>query len=281
MKLEEINPFIRYYAIHSSYLQTQKNSVCYDCRLFFVIEGSGKFFIENTEYPLNPYTMIYLPPKTCYRFQFDDSNSIKLLIINYDLTSDFSHISDVIGISVAENYDEKRLLKYDLPTELSKPIIQYNREDALEKLQKCMDVYNEKNTYYSQISSALLKLILFDMLLKNQPENNNPLKEIISYIYSDYKNFYLSNATIAQRFNYHPVYLNRIFKEYTNQTIHQFLINLRLNKAKELLLTTLWDITKISEEVGFLSYTHFIKVFREKFEIPPQQYRKAHKYRGY
>jgi transcriptional regulator GlxA family with amidase domain len=77
------------------------------------------------------------------------------------------------------------------------------------------------------------------------------------------------------------VYLNRIFKEYTHQTIHQFLINLRLNKAKELLLTTLLDITKISEEVGFLSYTHFIKVFREKFEIPPQQYRKAHKYRGY
>ncbi len=281
MKLEEINPFIRYYAIHSSYLQTLKNSVCYDCRLFFVIEGSGKFFIENTEYSLNPYTMIYLPPKTCYRFQFDDSNSIKLLIVNYDLISDFSYITDVIGISVVENYDEKKLLKYDLPPELSKPIIQYNREDSLEKLQKSMDVYNEKNTYYSQISSALLKLILFEMLQKNQPENNNPLKEIISYIHSNYKNFYLSNATIAQRFNYHPVYLNRIFKEYTNQTIHQFLLNLRLNKAKELLLTTLFDITKISEEVGFLSYTHFIKVFREKFEIPPQQYRKAHKYRGY
>jgi hypothetical protein len=178
MKLEEINPFIRYYAIHSSYLQTQKNSVCYDCRLFFIIEGSGKFFIENTEYPLNPYTMIYLPPKTCYRFQFDDSNSIKLLIVNYDLTSNFSYISDVIGISMVENYDEKKLLKYDLPTDLFKPIIQYNRKDTLEKLQKCMDVYNEKNTYYSQISSALLKLILFEMLQKINPKTIIRLKKL-------------------------------------------------------------------------------------------------------
>ena len=144
-----------------------------------------------------------------------------------------------------------------------------------------MEVYREKNAYFSQISSALLKLVLFEILQENQPTNNNPLKEIISYVNSNYKNFYLSNTTIAQRFNYHPVYLNRIFKEYTNKTIHQFLIDLRINKAKELLLTTLLNITAISEEVGFLSYTHFIKVFREKFKIPPQQYRKIHKYRGY
>lgn len=280
MKLEEINPFIRYYAIHSSYPQTQKNSVCYDCRVFFIIEGNGKFFIENTEHQLSPYTLIYLPPKTNYRFQFNNKNDIRFFTINFDLPSDFSYVSNVIGISLAENFDEKKLVKYDLPTELCYPIIQNNRKTALDKLQNGMNVYKSKTVYSSQISSALLKLIIFEILQENQPTDNNPLKEIISYIYSNIKNFNLSNATIAQRFNYHPVYLNRIFKEYTNQTIHQFLIELRLNKAKELLLTTLLDITSISEEVGFLSYTHFIKVFREKFGIPPQQYRKKHKYNG-
>ena len=280
MKLEEINPYIRYLAIHSSYPRTQKNSVCYDCRLFYDLDGNGVFFADGKEYEISPYTLIYLPPKTCYRFQFIDYNSIKFYTVNYDLTSDFSHISHVIGISTAENYNEKRLIKYDLPTELSSPIILNNRESALMKLQNCINVYREKSTYFSQISSAQLKIILFETLKENQPQIDNPIKEIIDYVQSNHRNFYLTNESIALRFNYHPVYLNRIFKEHTNQTLHQYLINLRLNKAKELLLTTLLDITAISEEVGFLSYTHFIKAFRKKFAIPPQQYRKVHKYNG-
>lgn len=282
MRLGEINPFIRYGALLSFYQRIDKNFICYDCRLFFIEEGAGYLYIGKEKCYISEGTLIFLPQKTRYHFEFQNQNEIKFYTINYDLINDYSNIVDTIGVSLEEEYDEKRLVKYFLPAEFSKPIIQNGRQDLAKMIKRCVETYRQKKLFFSQISSAQLKLILFEMLNEEQFSNNEnrKVKEIIAYIELNYWDACLTNKEIANKFHYHPVYVNRLFKAYTNETLHQFIINFRLENAKELLVNSVLDITSISERVGFSSYSHFIKVFRERFGVPPKEYRKNHKYNG-
>ena len=70
-------------------------------------------------------------------------------------------------------------------------------------------------------------------------------------------------------------------KTYTNKTLRDYIIDFRLNMAKNYLATTTLNVTSVAEKTGFSSYAYFIKVFREKFGLAPLKYRKAHKNIGF
>lgn len=63
------------------------------------------------------------------------------------------------------------------------------------------------------------------------------------------------------------------FKKYAGTTIAKFILNIRIEKAQELLTTTNLSVTEISEKVGFCDYNYFCRVFRKYNGISPQKYR--------
>jgi AraC-like DNA-binding protein len=67
--------------------------------------------------------------------------------------------------------------------------------------------------------------------------------------------------------------LHRMLKTSTNQTISQFIREIRLKKAKELLLNQDLTVSEISYRVGFGSPTYFNKCFHEYFGYPPGEAR--------
>ena len=69
-------------------------------------------------------------------------------------------------------------------------------------------------------------------------------------------------------------YLTKLFKKYTSEGLYEYLINFRINKAKELLRTSQIPIYEISEKVGFESVSNFIKTFKQNEEITPLKFRK-------
>ena len=70
-----------------------------------------------------------------------------------------------------------------------------------------------------------------------------------------------------------PGHMLRTFKELFGQTPHQYLINVRLNHAKRLLLTTDTPVTEIGVSVGFESLGSFSWLFRQRFGLSPRAYR--------
>lgn len=67
------------------------------------------------------------------------------------------------------------------------------------------------------------------------------------------------------------------FKKATGLSPHQYHLNLRLNKARELLLSTHLSIYEIAYNTGFDSPFYFSKIFKKKNGLSPQTYREAHK----
>ena len=65
----------------------------------------------------------------------------------------------------------------------------------------------------------------------------------------------------------------KIFKEITGQSPNQYHMNLRLDKAKELLNTTHLNITEVAYQSGFESVFYFSKLFKIKNKMSPKAYR--------
>jgi two-component system, response regulator YesN len=83
----------------------------------------------------------------------------------------------------------------------------------------------------------------------------------------------MSLQTIANKVNLHPVYLSKIYKNVTNETIGDYIYQLRMKRADFLLRHTKLKVTDVGNELGFFSQSHFIKVFKKHFGCTPQKYR--------
>jgi AraC-like DNA-binding protein len=72
-----------------------------------------------------------------------------------------------------------------------------------------------------------------------------------------------------------PYYLIRLFRRIYKQTPHQYLIQLRITRAKELLSHSDLSITEICADVGFESLGSFSALFRKIAGISPSAYRRS------
>ncbi len=81
-------------------------------------------------------------------------------------------------------------------------------------------------------------------------------------------------ASTAQILGINPSYLSRSFKSAMNCNFLDYLTNVRINNAINLLLNSDKNITEIAFEVGYNSSNHFCKAFRKVMGISPLRYRK-------
>lgn len=276
MKLDRINPFIRYAKTHECFNVMKERSVCYDCRLFYIADGEGCIEIEGENREVGEGTLIYLPPRTVYRFDFRDAYSVKIRVINFDLVDTFSGKSSSLGTAKEGEVDLTRSPIYPIPCEFEKPVFLFGAEFAGETLGEITEAYLLKNDYYREICSAKLKLLLFELITRGacgegEPE---PALAIERYIKSNYHLHELDNGTISRAFNYHPYHASRLIKAHTGKTLHEYLVDFRLHIARNYLTTSRLSVTEIADRCGFSSYNHFIKCFRERTGVSPLKYRK-------
>ncbi len=283
MKMEFLNPYIRYAAQQNTYYPPKENSVCYDCRLFYIVHGEGKFFVNDRHYAITNNTLIFLPPKSCYRFFFENLNQTKIAVLNFDLTGKFCQFSRSLGTATESTFETDKFPDYELPQEFSAPIIANNCIPIYDKIANCIELYLRKEPYYKYSASAQVKLALVSLLKesKNERSDYKLVQSIQEFIRNNYHDPELNNETIAMQFRYHSYHLNRLMKAHTNKTLREYIIEYRLHIAKNYLSTSTLNITMVAEKTGFSSYTYFIKLFRERIGASPLQYRKTYKNIGF
>ena len=283
MKIEDLNPFIRYAATHQTYYPKKENSICYDCRLFYVLQGEGTFFANGQNYNVSKGFCAYLPPQTQYNFKFLNHNAVRIYVINFDLSCEFISFNKSLGTATETNFQKDKVLLYDLPQEFNQPIIQSNAISIRNQVGDCVEIFIKKIDYFKHSASAYLKLALIGLLSHFNSKKNDYrlIQSVQEFIRNNYHDTELNNVEIAKQFNYHPYHINRLMKVHTKKTLHDYLLDYRLHMAKNYLRTTTLNVTEIAEKTGFSSYSYFIKIFRERTGNSPLQYRKANKNIGF
>ncbi len=63
----------------------------------------------------------------------------------------------------------------------------------------------------------------------------------------------------------------RLFKESTGQSPHQYVVDARVRKARELLTTGKFTISEAAHHVGFVDQSHLTRHFKRVFGLPPKR----------
>lgn len=79
---------------------------------------------------------------------------------------------------------------------------------------------------------------------------------------------------LARQAGINEAKLKEGFKEVYGQSVHAYLLELRLEKAKQLLLKSELSITEITYEIGYSHVTHFTSLFKKELGITPSEWRK-------
>ena len=69
-------------------------------------------------------------------------------------------------------------------------------------------------------------------------------------------------------------YLNRLFSSHVGMTPHRYFTNMRVQHAKQLLLTTHGSIEEIAEQCGFENASNFIRLFKQRTNMTPTAFRR-------
>lgn len=78
---------------------------------------------------------------------------------------------------------------------------------------------------------------------------------------------------LAEKVYMSPNYLRTLFKDYTGETVLEYVTRTRINRSAELLRDTNMRVSDISRKVGYENPSHYCAVFRRQMGITPNQFR--------
>lgn len=148
------------------------------------------------------------------------------------------------------------------------------------------DVYGVKDDEVISVFQDIVAFPVFNqegeveqvaVLIRGQ-RNYNVTKNInqsIKYLKENYQNEYCLED-VAKEANLSPYHFIRVFKSQTGKTPYDFLMDIKMEKAKELLTSTSKTIFDICVDIGFSSPSHFANVFSKAAGISPSAYRKKY-----
>ncbi|WP_459210890.1 AraC family transcriptional regulator [Aquimarina rhabdastrellae] len=134
------------------------------------------------------------------------------------------------------------------------------------------DCIQKQNYLYEVLVYLIKNHTISHQDIIREHKDRKTLNKVEEYLHDNYtKKIELKElAEIAELSPYH---LNRMFAKANGIPPHQYLINLRLNKARKL-LKRMKTSTEIAYEVGFYDQSHFIRNFKLFLGITPKQYQK-------
>ena len=174
---------------------------------------------------------------------------------------------------------ESMLKRLELPTEkLYKIAYPANLVNLITDL---ISELQTKNRFYIDNASLILQNILLYVAKNSTPYLNmqtNPLKvpadvsKIVTYLNEHYTETLEVNE-IAEQLHISHCRLIALFKKFESVTPKQYIINLRIRKARELLENSSLSIGDIAAKVGYPNALYFSRIFKKNTGISPTQYR--------
>lgn len=172
------------------------------------------------------------------------------------------------GIFPVINFDCKEFLCDEVISLPIKSADTYIKD--FEKM-KALSLFEENRAEIMSVFYSILHRLSLESSVRNV------IIPAIKYIESNYQNPKLSNAALAKKCNISEVYFRKIFTETYKTTPKQFIVDMRINKAKQLLSDGILNIGAVAEKCGFSNQYHFCRLFKEKTGLTPTEYMKQHR----
>lgn len=227
--------------------------------IHYVVSGKGFFICDDIKYFLERgQAFIIFPEKITY-YEADYLEPWHYIWIGFSgvIAKDFIYKCGFSKVNYI--YTQKKKIEYTIS--LLKDLIK--------------DPYNSIKVlgYFNLFFGSLIENNIFEtQKLSNEP-NYYLIKRIADYITNNYwENIKI--AQLAKSNNLDRSYFSRIFKKEMGVSPQQFLLDFRMQRAKELLKRNDICIGDCARSVGYKDQLVFSKIFKSYFKVSPTQYRK-------
>jgi len=85
----------------------------------------------------------------------------------------------------------------------------------------------------------------------------------------------LTDASVAATLGLSTSHFRYLFRETTGQPFHKFLVSLRLEKARQMLVEQEIAVSVVAKAVGFAGLSHFSRAFAQRFQVSPTSIRRS------
>ena len=139
--------------------------------------------------------------------------------------------------------------------------------------------YILKPVNYGEFGTCIdnLKISLFERRVSTEEEpekqDERTITGITKYL-QEHLEEEMSLAILSEEFHLNAQYISQLFKNEIGVNFLTYLTNIRMEKAKKLLLGTSLSVAELSEQCGYGDYRVFTKVFKKSEGITPSQYRR-------
>lgn len=243
--------------------------------IIYIKKGKGLVFVDFETYEAQAGDIFIILPEHVHGLRQIVGERMEYENIIFDLSFVENTTFDLCFQKYWQPLQQK---KVSFPTYL------YSGHELHDSVQKYLDssdiLCDQKPIGYELAVKGNLMLIfsqLFQMPSTNlitTDKNMQKLKSVLSQIEEGYTQK-LTIHKIASDCGYSESHFMRWFKEMTGTSFGNYLIDYRLEKAAALLKTSTLTVLDIAEQCGFDNISNFNRLFKKKFELTPNQFRKT------
>ncbi|MBJ6360716.1 AraC family transcriptional regulator [Paenibacillus sp. GCM10012307] len=230
----------------------------------YTYQGNARLLLDGAEHTAKRFQLVHGGKGMC------------LEIVSLSEVFEFYLIFYKVTLPLSGRMQTRRLLEHGNPF-----LMQYsfspNQPLPLFHLVQRMDQeWREAGTASQLLVKGLFYQFVHEVVAQMQSQGIRPSEpdlvfQLIRYLHDHYTET-VTMDELATLFNYSIRYLSRTFKQATGCSPIEYLIRLRIEKAKELLETTNATIKEVAELVGYNDSFYFNRIFKKHTGVSPGYY---------
>ena len=231
--------------------------------LWCVLSGNGTLKTDHKQWALKRGDVFLLRGNEAYFGEHNPGNPLKVTAIHFDFQAKNKQPLTPKGLPFYRHFSGMQFLE--------------------ELLVRIESTWRSRQVDSSAIwtKACLTEFVNIETKTPSDPKNDQIMiiRAICDEICTDPGRQHII-ADFANRTHCSLRHFNRLFKQFTDTTPQAFILEARLEKAKDILLSSSHSINRIAELTGFNDIYYFSKWFKDKTGLPPSKYRQSSSLKG-
>lgn len=252
------------------------NPHCHDFyEIFFIVSGSVMHTVNDVTQKLVEGNLVFIRPDDCHAFVYDEEVRAKSSYINLTFTRETAR---EMFAYLTNDFSSDELLSCDMP-----PIVMLTKSERKYLLSRISEL-NIINWQDKRALKMRMRVILADIFVRffsrlpNVVSNDIPvwLSALVVEMERP-ENFIDGMDKMVELSKRSREHLTRCMKKYYGVSITEYINELRINYASNLLIHTYTPVLDVCFSSGFQSTSYFYKIFKAKYGISPTGFKKLYK----
>lgn len=231
----------------------------------YAIKGKAKVLLDSKAYKIENFYIVHVGKGSCLHISAVE-DSLEYYLILYKATLPLPHRKNLLAL-----WEREKPFQLQYVFQISNALTLQEKIETMHRewlKQGNLAHFHVKVLFY-QFIYELLQQLHQQQVIVQQPDL---VEQIQNYI-EEYYNQPITRESLAQMLNYSVPYIAKQFKQKTGRSIIDYLIQIRIQKAQQLLLHTTSSLQEIASSVGYEDVSYFIRIFKKYSGQTPMQFK--------